>query len=69
MRVGFLATLVAAAAGGLYEYEDGAVAFDWLHSILTGMNVTVGGRCLFNPRGLRSSGLLRVLRIAGWRAE
>jgi hypothetical protein len=41
MRVGFLATLVAAAAGGLYEYEDGTVAFDWLHSILTGMNVTV----------------------------
>ena len=41
IRLGFFAALVAAATAALYEYEDGGSAFNWLHSILTGMSVTV----------------------------
>jgi hypothetical protein len=40
-RIGFLAAPVSAAAAALYEYEDGASPFDWLHSILTSMSVTI----------------------------
>ena len=39
------ALLVAIAAApvlaALYEYEDGASAFDWLHAILLGMGLSV----------------------------
>jgi hypothetical protein len=46
IRLGFFAALVAAASAALYEYEDGGSAFNWLHSILTGMPRGSRHRCV-----------------------
>ena len=46
LRVGLLAALIAFAAAALYEHEDSASVFSWLHSILTDMNVAVAAGSL-----------------------